>query len=383
MEAKELLELIRSGESSNAQFKERLPHNDSLAQEMAAFSNSGGGKIVIGVNDKTGQLNGLSYAEIQASSQQLVNVASQAVFPPIFIRTETVKVDDHYLVVAEIGNGPSKPYKDCNGTIYMKNGPDKRKVTSNDEIARLLQSSKAMFADEIPVTNTSPADIDTNLFNSFLQKKYGNSLSEMGISLVNALTNLNLLSDNELTLAGLLLFGKQRERFKPLFTIQCVASSNEYDGNPFYDYQTPIDGNLSQIYKTAIGFIDRNMRKVPSGPSFNSLAVWEIPMAVFEELLVNALFHRNYFIQSTIKIFFHTNRIEIHSPGLLPNSLTVNNIKHGISVPRNPVLQSVGQYVLPYKGLGTGVARALSLYPKIDFINDLETEQFKVVIWKP
>lgn len=65
MEALELLELIQQGENSNVQFKERLPHPDSLAQEMVAFSNTEGGKIIIGVNDKTGDLNGLSFQELQ------------------------------------------------------------------------------------------------------------------------------------------------------------------------------------------------------------------------------------------------------------------------------------------------------------------------------
>lgn len=81
MKALELKELIRKGESSYVQFKERLPHQDSLAQEMVAFSNSKGGLLVIGVNDKTGSLNGLTFEEIQATNQQLVNVASQSVFP--------------------------------------------------------------------------------------------------------------------------------------------------------------------------------------------------------------------------------------------------------------------------------------------------------------
>lgn len=77
MNPSELLDIIQKGESSKVQFKERLPHPDSLAQEMAAFSNTQGGLIIIGVNDKTGALNGLSFAEIQATNMQLVNVSSQ------------------------------------------------------------------------------------------------------------------------------------------------------------------------------------------------------------------------------------------------------------------------------------------------------------------
>jgi predicted HTH transcriptional regulator len=99
MEALELLEVIQKGENSRVQFKERLPHVNSIAQEMVAFSNTDGGRIIIGVNDKTGDLNGLSFQELQTVNQQLANVASQSVFPPIIIKTETVKVQEHNLVV--------------------------------------------------------------------------------------------------------------------------------------------------------------------------------------------------------------------------------------------------------------------------------------------
>lgn len=384
MEALELLELIQQGESSSVQFKERLPHIDSLAQEMAAFSNAEGGKIIIGVNDKTGDLNGLSFQELQAVNQQLVNVASQSVLPPIFIKTETVKANEHNLVVVEIKEGISKPYKDRNGAIFMKNGSDKRRVTSNDEIARLLQSSKIMFADELPILGSTIADINTNLFNKFIQTKYGRSLEDIGIDLQKSLENLNLMAEGQLTLAGLALFSDRRQQFRPQFTIQCVSvDADNITGNTFSDSEAPIEGNMLTIFQKAIGFVDRNMRKHQTGTSFNSPAIWEIPYEVFEELLVNALIHRDYFIQSTIKIFIFKNRVEIHNPGKLPNSLTVENIRNGISIARNPVLQSVAQFVLPYKGLGTGVSRAVALYSEIEFINDVQAEQFRVIIKRP
>ncbi|WP_367209300.1 RNA-binding domain-containing protein [Sphingobacterium sp. R2] len=384
MEALELLELIQQGESSRVQFKERLPHIDSLAQEMVAFSNTEGGIIIIGVNDKTGDLNGLSFQELQSVNQQLVNVASQSVFPPIVIKTETVRVNEQNLVVVELKEGISKPYKDRSGAIFMKNGSDKRRVTSNDEIARLLQSSKIMFADELPVVGSTIADIDVDLFNKFIHTKYGRGLEDMGIDLPKSLENLNLLSEGQLTLAGLLLFSDRRQQFRPQFTIQCVSvDADDITGSTFSDSEAPIEGNMLTVFQKAIGFVDRNMRKQQTGSSFNSPAIWEIPYEVFEELLVNALIHRDYFIQSTIKIFIFRNRVEIHSPGKLPNSLTVENIRNGISIARNPILQSVAQFVLPYKGLGTGVSRAVALYPNIDFANDTQAEQFKVIIQRP
>ena len=381
MEALELIDLIQQGESSTVQFKERLPNLDSLAQEMVAFSNAEGGKIIFGVNDKTGALNGLTFQEIQTTNQQLVNVASQSVFPPIILKTQTVKVGQDHLIVVEIREGIGKPYKDRNGTIFIKNGSDKRKVTSNEEIARLLQESKMLFADEGQVQGATIADVNLDMFKQFVQIKYGRSLDDLGVSIQQSLESLSLLKDNFLTLAGVLLFCDHRQTFRPQFTIQCVSvDGTDLLGNNYSDSEPPIEGNLSSVYQKAIGFIDRNMRKRQTGTSFNSPAVWEIPYEVFEELLVNALIHRDYFIQSTIKIFIFQDRVEIHSPGKLPNSLTIANVKNGISVARNPILQSVAQFVLPYKGLGTGVPRAIALYPQIDLQNDVQAEMFKVII---
>ncbi|GAI90388.1 unnamed protein product, partial [marine sediment metagenome] len=75
-----------------------------------------------------------------------------------------------------------------------------------------------------------------------------------------------------------------------------------------------------------------------------------------------------------------TNRVEIISPGHLPNNLTVENIKSGNSNIRNPILASYATKVLPYRGLGNGIIRALRAYPDIEFYNDLDGNLFKVVI---
>jgi len=186
MNEKELLELIGLGESSKVQFKERMPNLDSMAHELIAFSNSKGGAIIFWVNDKTGEPSGLSFEEIQQINRQIVNVASQKVRPPVFLATETVTLGDSRLLVVSIEEGLSKPYKDSGGVIYVKNGSDKRKVTSNDEIARLL-GSKSLRADEIEIFDTSIKDIDARLFYDYFKKEFGQSYEEKGLVLEEAL----------------------------------------------------------------------------------------------------------------------------------------------------------------------------------------------------
>jgi predicted HTH transcriptional regulator len=386
MTGQELLEIIKGGESSRVQFKERLPHQDSFAHELIAFSNSKGGIIIIGVNDKTGEINGLSFEEIQQINQQLPNIASQKVYPPVYLTTETVTVNDSRLIVVNVEEGLSKPYKDSNGIIYIKNGSDKRKVTSNDELARLLREGGSLYAEEIPVNGSSTKDIDLKQFGSFLIRKYNKQLEDIkseNLSIDQILENLNLAKKGMFFLTGLLLFSTKRHFYYPQFSVQCVSVDGSIIGNTFSDNENIFEGTLLEVFNEAMGFIGRNIKKIPETEGFNSPTKWEIPKEVFEELLVNALVHRDYLISSTVKIFLFSDRIEIVSPGKLPNSLTIENIKNGISIIRNPILLSTVQYILPYKGLGTGIRRSYSLYPDIIMENNINNNQFKAIIQRP
>ena len=386
MDSDELSAIIGRGESSKVQFKERMPHPDSLAHELIAFSNSQGGTLIFGVNDKTGDINGLSFAEIQQTNQQIVNIASQKVYPPVFLTTETVTIHDHNLLVVTIEEGISKPYKDTNGTIYLKNGADKRKVTANDEIARLLRESNSLYAEEIIVKKSSIKDMDMEQLNRFLLKKYQKKREELeqeNVNIDQLLEDLDLTKDGAFLLTGLLLFSKKRHHFYPQFSIQCVSADGSIIPNDFWDNERPFEGTIFEVFQKTMDFIGRNIKKIPESSGFNSQTKWEIPYEVFEELIVNALVHRDYFISATIKVFVNADRIEIISPGRLPNSLTVENIKNGVSIIRNPILLSAAQFVLPYKGLGTGIRRSYSLYPDITLENQIDENQFKVIVQRP
>lgn len=381
MEALELLDIISKSESSKVQLKERADDAYKLATEMVAFSNSEGGLLIIGVNAKTGALNGLSFDEIETTNQLLSNAASDNVKSPIIIFTEQVSVNGHTLIVARIKEGSDKPYRDNKGIVWVKNGSDKRKVVSNDELLRMLQSSGNLSADEEAVANTTHNDIDTNFFKEFVQKKTGKAFVELGQSLPQILNNMGFAKDDKLTLAGLLLFGKNPQSFKPVFSVQCISFvGNDVASKEYRDSETPFEGHLAVLYEKTMSFIFRNLKKIQVAESFNSLGELEIPREALEELVVNSLIHRDYFIRSTVKVFIFDNRMEIISPGKLPNSLTVDKIKSGISISRNPILFSNARYLLPYIGIGSGIPRAIESYPKIDLVNDIDRELFTVII---
>lgn len=95
----------------------------------------------------------------------------------------------------------------------------------------------------------------------------------------------------------------------------------------------------------------------------------EIPYESLTEYVVNALVHRSLNIKAPIRIFIFDNRVEIHSPGALPNGLTVEDVKNGTSMPRNMFLFTNANYLLPYTGAGSGVRRALEYSPNAVFSN--------------
>jgi predicted HTH transcriptional regulator len=116
---------------------------------------------------------------------------------------------------------------------------------------------------------------------------------------------------------------------------------------------------------------------------FNSPGLLEVPEAVFEELLVNALVHRDYFLSAPIRLLIFSDRIEINSPGHLPNHLDAEKIRFGVSNLRNPALASHAFHMLPYRGLGSGIPRATVAWTGIDFCDDRKMNQFVSIVGRP
>ena len=372
----ELLNLINMGESSKVQFKERMPNPDSFANELIAFSNSNGGLIIFGVNDKTGNINGLTFNEIQQTNQQIINIASQKVYPPVYINTETVTVNNQNLVIINVNEGLSKPYKDSNGTIYVKNGSDKRKVTSNDEIARLL-GSRNLTADETEIWDSSIKDIDTRLFSEYFAKEFGTSFENKNLSLEEALKAKKVIRNEHLTLAGLLFFGKEPQSFRPAFTIKAVMYiGNDIGGENYKSKPEDLKGTIPELFKQGMMYIKSCINYKQENQGFNSKGVPEISIIALEEVLQNALVHRNYFKNSPIRLMVFDNRVEIISPGKLPNSLTVEEIKYGNPVIRNNQIALFASNTMPYSGLGSGLRRAFANQSNLELINDIDGEQF-------
>jgi len=379
MEAIELIELIARGEDSQTQFKkaQAVTNTKSLAGEMAAFANGKGGRILIGIDD-AGSVVGLSPEDIRRINQLISNTATDSVRPSINPETENISVGGKVVMVVYVSEGISKPYADNDGVFWVKSGADKRRVTSREEIQRMLQSADLVHADEVPVDGTTSGDIDQEHLHIFFKKQYGEDIDDTGISLGQLLNNLGLARDTKLNLAGLLLFGSNPQRHRPAFVIKAISFvGNDPAGDKYRD-SLDIGGCLRDLYTGTISFLTRNLRRIQGGKNFNTQGDLEVPPAAFDELVVNMLLHRDYFISAPWRVFMFDNRIELISPGSLPNNITIENIRNGVSIMRNPLIASFATKAdeLPYRGIGTGILRALAAVPELELESDQERNLF-------
>ena len=365
------------GEDSTRQFKRDVTNGDALAAEMAAFANSEGGTIFLGVDDD-GTATGLSATDVKRLNQLIGNTANHSVKSPLTVSTKNVPLKNgRVVIVLTVPKGLDKPYFDRNGTIWLKAGADKRRVNSKEELRRIFQVTDLFRADELP-TKANLDAIDEKRLREFLRDAYEIQLPSRLKARRHLLTNMRLATEaGVLNLAGLLLFGEQPERFKPQFVVKAVKYPGTRIHSSKYDDMEDFSGPVRRVFDDAKAFVLRNLRKVQARRGVNSPGVPEIPAVVFEELLVNALVHRDYLISAPIRIFVFDDRIEIMSPGTLPNNLTVANIRAGISNLRNPILASfVAKGVLPYRGLGSGIPRSVEEWPDIEFTDDRDRGLF-------
>ena len=238
-----------------------------------------------------------------------------------------------------------------------------------------------------------------NRFERVLEKKglTGDAFNEASLDMIcsaiakghdceKILRNLRFIRpDGSLTVAAMLLFGKYTQRWLPMMTAKCICfAGNSVGSKVFRDKVNDADmeGNLLHQYDTIMDFFTRNLHNVQVGDEFNSMGKLEIPYTSLVEFTVNSLVHRSLNMKAPVRIFIFDNRVEIHSPGALPNGLTIDDIKAGTSMPRNMFLFNNAIYLLPYTGVDSGITRALDEDINVTFMNNDKAQEFVITVWR-
>ena len=317
------------------------------------------------------------------------------------------EVEDGNLVVATVKEGLNKPYHDNKGIVWVKNGADKRKVFDNAELAEMMTDCGSFAPDEAGVRNATVNDLDATTIKQFLGNRFervlekkgltGDAFNEASLDMIcsaiakghdceKILRNLRFIRpDGTLTVAAMLLFGKYTQRWMPMMTAKCICfAGNSIGSKVFRDKVNDADmeGNLLHQYDTIMDFFTRNLHNVQVGDEFNSMGKLEISYTSLVEFTVNSLVHRSLNMKAPVRIFIFDNRVEIHSPGALPNGLTIDDIKAGTSMPRNMFLFNNAIYLLPYTGVGSGITRALDEDVNVTFMNNDKAQEFVITVWR-
>ena len=341
----EIRRQLRLGEDSRWEFKEirfagnvpKTPSRDDLADEIAAFANTEGGVLLCGVTD-AGDVAGMSREQMDELERLLVEVCTDTVKPPIRPVVLRRELDEgRPFLLVEIPQGHAQ--HDSPGGSFHRVGSSKRQMTS-DERLRLAQrrgQARFLWFDKQPVPETGFGSLDESLWKPLLSV-------EGAADPESALEKMGLLTTDEngttrATVAGVLLCTSSPEEWLPNACIVATFYRGKERGLGQIDAQT-ITGPLNRQIAEAVAFALRNMRV----GAYKNPARTDLPQyseAALFEAIVNAVVHRDYSIRgSRIRLSMFADRVEINSPGGLPNNQTIDSMADRQST-RNEGLASV------------------------------------------
>jgi len=402
----ELLELIRNGENSGVEFKRDDVHADSLAKEVAAVLNLEGGHILLGIEDD-GTVSGLT-RDLPAAEQWVMNVCREQVRPAVIPYWETVPWDSGRVVgvMSLPADSPDKPYKAKRGTAwvtFVRVGSTSREATREEE-ARLYQASGMMRYDIKAVSGTTIQDLDLRRLENYLRDvlQQDSPAADDNQSWQETLLNLDLLMRDRghvmTTVGSLLLFGNTPNRFLPQSGITATAYTADQKDYATVDEElirgplVPAVSKRGKLVETgvidrAVDFVSRNMGTEAWIEGGRRRRRKSFPIPAVREAIVNAVAHRDYTITVTdIEVSLYSDRLEVISPGRLPNTVTVPKMMQGYRAARNELLKEILRDYDYVEHRGMGVRRKIiegmreHNGTKPDLIE--EDERFTVRLWK-
>lgn len=368
----ELLEMIRNGENSGVEFKRDDIDNRKLAKELVAFSNFEGGMVLLGVEDD-GTVSGITRQNLE---EWVMAACRDKIRPGIIPFYEVIREVEPGKDVAVVrvtrGLDVHSVWHDSRDFYYIRVGTESRDA-SKEELARLFQQRGFMRAELRPVSGAMLADLDMRRLRDYfsrVRQQEGIPEGDDTVAWNTLLLNTELMVDEGITMAGLLLFGTNPNRFLPHAGIDAVAlPGTEMDYNARERAQlrgpmTPLldrDGKIVEngLVEQAVEFVKRHTKvDTVLEDGVRRQERWTYPEEVLRETIVNALIHRDYLMMSTdIQLALYSDRLEIASPGRLPNGITPARMRTGCRAARNQLLKDIMRDYRYLEHMGMGIPR--------------------------
>lgn len=396
----EIQRQLATGEDTRAEFKEvvlgdrgvRAPNTEDMAGEMVAFANGEGGVLFLGVDD-SGIVRGLPEQRIAAIESWVVNVATNNCDPPILpiLRRERLPRpggSDVPVMLVEIRRG-LYVHGTSGGRHYVRVGSSKQ-ILKAAQLARLFQErGRAFVFDEQPVPTATADDLDHERLEQFFAN------GPRSIPWADLLRNTRVVSpvDDGLdrpTVAGLLAFGKTPRAHLPSAYIEAAVYRGDRLTSDDLVHSDQIEGPVDVQIDDGTAFVARFMLK-PARKSVGREDHPQYDVGAVQEAIVNAVAHRDYSIAgSKIRLFLFTDRLELYSPGALPNTLTIDTMPFRVFT-RNQLLVSLlsrmksrrtGRAFLESRGEGVRrILEASEAHSGRRPLYELFGEELRLTIW--
>ena len=349
METADLKQRITQGENATAEFKENFDRE--VIETAAAFANTNGGVILIGVSDQR-EIRGITVGK--ETLRDVSNRISQATEPRVVLEIESVDMEGKSVLLIRIAECRIKPIS-VKGVCYRRVGNSNR-VMSPQEIAQMHLNTVGQSWDQLLVTRAGIDDIADKKVEWYLTRRetIRNVAKPQDMSLTALLRNIDGLSDEETpTHAGILFFGKYPQRFFQNAQLRVVRFKGTSVTHPVID-RLDCSGALWEMVDAAEEFIRKNIRllSLRTSKSFQRDDKFEYPLAALREAIINALIHRNYQKHSDVRVFIFDNRVEIINPGTFPEGVSPDAPVHE---PVNPILSQFMYDVGFIERYGSGI----------------------------
>ena len=338
-----------------------------ILKHLVAFANAEGGELVIGIENK-GDITGFNYEEAHEIGEYRNIFLTELRETPIYPRFDILDVknnkdEDDKILVITVDISADRVIKSYDGKVYLRQDDSSKELNFEQILQLQYDRGQRYFEDEI-VQQSSLCDLDEDLIHYYKELMDITELSNEEV-----LRARNLMVNGNLTNAGILLFGKNPSKFLPQARLRVIKYSGRYqkvgtDINIIKE--RTFDGAIPNIIKEAREFVNTQLRDFQYLDKDGKFKIMpEYPEFAWFEGMVNALTHRNYSVRGEhIKVLIFDDRLEIISPGLLPNIVTIENILNQ-RYSRNPRIARTLTEFGWVKEMNEGVKRIYSEMEKL------------------
>lgn len=345
-------------ETESIEFKKSLAERGEILECVSAFSNTKGGRIYIGI-EPTGKIIGVEIGN--NTIENLANEIKQNTDPKVFPSVEVIKIKSKDVISLFVPEYPTKPVW-AKDKVFIRVGRTNQKASA-DIIRHFIKDQHTIKWDKILFSKASMKDISWNNIKLFIEKASleRNTIFEGPKNIKNTLQRLNLIENDTLTNASILLFGKNPQSIFINSDVKCAR----FRGNEpidFIDMQS-IEGTIIEQVSAVLNFIRRHINisiKISGAPEREE--IWEYPQEALREAIINAICHRDYEDPGNVQVRIFDNRLEVWNPGVLPQELKIKMLKkEHQSKPRNELIARCFYLIKYIEQWGTGTNRIIRL----------------------